>query len=159
MNFELRVRTESDTQEFLTWSYEGEYSFYDNSFQQEKIDSIRNLTGSDKAFSVYNEENELVGNCEFYDVGDDGEIFYAVGVQMKPSLTGKGNGLVFCKAIIEHGRKVIGFNQLGIAVADFNKRARRVYEKLGFKFVEEQVWNIRGNDYKFIIMEANFEAK
>ncbi|GKX29486.1 N-acetyltransferase [Vallitalea longa] len=156
MNFELRIRTESDTQEFLTWSYEGEYSFYDNAIQQEKIDNIKSLTGSDKAFSVYNEKNELVGNCEFYDVGDDGVLFYAVGVQMKPSLTGQGHGLTFCKAIIEHGRKTLGFNELGIAVADFNKRARRVYEKLGFEFVEDQVWNIRGNDYKFIIMEKNF---
>lgn len=157
MNFEFRIRTESDTQEFLTWSFEGEYSFYDNAIQQEKIDSIINLTGSDKAFSVYNEDNELVGNCEFYDVGDDGEILYAVGVQMKPILTGKGYGEAFCKAIIEYGRKVIGFNRLGIAVADFNKRAKRVYEKLGFELIEEDVWNIRGNDYKFIIMEKNFE--
>lgn len=157
MNFEFRIRTESDTQEFLTWSFEGEYSFYDNGIQQEKIDSIVSLTGSDKAFSVYNEDNELVGNCEFYDVGDDGEILYAVGVQMKPILTGKGYGEAFCKAIIEYGRKVIGFNRLGIAVADFNKRARRVYEKLGFELIEEDVWNIRGNDYKFIIMEKNFE--
>ena len=31
---------ERDTQEFLTWRFKGEYSFYDNSIQQEKIDSI-----------------------------------------------------------------------------------------------------------------------
>lgn len=99
----------------------------------------------------------MVGNCEFYNVGYEGEIHYAVEVQMKPDLTSKGNGQAFCKAIIEQGREKIGFNELGIAVADFNKRARRVYEKLGFEFVEEQVWNIRGEDYKFIIMERKFE--
>lgn len=156
MEFQLRVRTEEDTHEFLTWQYEGEYSFYDNSIQEEKIECFKELIGSDMAFSVYNEKNELVGNCEFDNVGTKENVLLAMGVQMKPELTGQGHGYEFCKAIMEQSREKLGFNRLGLAVADFNKRARQVYEKLGFEKVEEDIWTIRGTEYKFIIMERAF---
>ena len=157
MKFFLKVRTEEDTKEFLTWSYDGVYSFYDNNIQQEKIDDIISLTGSDRAFSVVNENDELVGNCEFYHYEDDGKKILALGVQMKPELTGKGHGTEFCKAILEQGREKLKFNYIELAVVDFNKRARKVYENIGFKKIDEFDNNIRGNNYKFIAMSKNYD--
>lgn len=157
MEFFLRKRTEKDTKEFLTWCYEGIYSFYDNNIQQEKIDDIISLTGSDRAFSVVNEKEELVGNCEFYDISDDEEnTILSVGVQMKPSLTGKGHGEEFCRAIINQGRECLNYNYLQLSVVEFNKRAERVYEKIGFKKIDEAYYVIRGNEYKFIVMDKEF---
>lgn len=156
LEFFLRFRNEEDTNEFLTWSYEGIYSFYDNNIQQEKVDSIINATNSDRAFSVINEEGDLVGNCEFFNVSDDEEEVLGIGIQMKPSFTGKGYGTEFFKAIIEQGRDRLHYNYLELAVVDFNKRAIRVYEKVGFLKKEEIKNKIRGKSYRFIIMAKKF---
>lgn len=157
MEFFLIKRTEEHTKEFLNWCYEGIYSFYDNNIQKEKIENIISLTGSDMAFSVVNEKGELVGNCEFYDVSDEDEdTILAVGVQMKPSLTGNGYGEEFCRVIINEGREKLNYKYLELAVVDFNKRAKRVYEKIGFKEIGEEYFVIRGDKYRFIIMAKTF---
>jgi [ribosomal protein S18]-alanine N-acetyltransferase len=156
MEFTIRKRTEEDINEFITWTYDGIYSFYDNNIQQEKIESFKQSIHSNRAFSVIDEKENLTGNCEFYDVDDDGELILAVGIQMKPSLTGQGYGSNFVSAIIEQGRELFKFNHLELAVVDFNKRAIRAYEKEGFhkkgKFQNE----IRGNIYNFIIMAKDW---
>jgi [ribosomal protein S18]-alanine N-acetyltransferase len=159
MEFTLRYRTEEDTKEFLTWTYEGIYSFYDNNIQQEKIDGIKNAQNSKRAFSVVNQAGDLVGNCEFFDVEEeDGEKVLAVGVQMKPTFTGQGHGAIFCHAIVEEGRKLLGYNHLELMVADFNKRAIRTYQKIGFTEKESFENEIRGNTYQFIVMEKDWDT-
>ena len=101
------------------------------------VDGFKQSIDSDKAFSVVNEDNELVGNCEFFDVGDEGEEIIAVSVQMKPTLTGNGHGINFVNAIIEQGRGLFKFNHLELIVVDFNIRAIKVYEKVGFRKIGE----------------------
>lgn len=153
MDFYLRSRIEEDTKEFLGWKYEGIYSFYDNDIQKEKIDAIEKATNSDYAFTVINELDEIVGNCEFFYVNEeDEEEILAVGVQMKPSLTGEGHGTEFFKAIVEQGRDRFHYNYLELMVVEFNKRAIRVYEKLGFLVKDEVENEIRGEKYRFLIM-------
>lgn len=152
MTLTIRKRTIEDVNEFLTWTYDAIYSFYDNNIQKEKIEGFKESVHSDRAFSVIDQKGELVGNCEFFNVDDDGEEILAVGVQMKPSLTGKGNGAEFINAIAEQGRIKLNFNHLELAVADFNQRAIKVYENVGFKKKGEFENEIRGNMYNFIIM-------
>ncbi|WP_064094039.1 GNAT family N-acetyltransferase [Rossellomorea aquimaris] len=152
MTFMIRNRTDEDIQEFLTWTFDGIYSFYDNSIQQEKIDGFIESVHDKRAFTVVNAADEVVGNCEFFNVGDEGEEILAVGVQMKPSLTGKGNGAGFIHAIVEQGRSMLGYDHLELAVADFNERAINVYEKEGFQKKAEFQNEIRGKNYRFIIM-------
>ena len=157
MEFLLRKRTEEDIEDFLTWKYEGVYSFYDNSIQQEKIDGYRQSVNKEQALSVVNEFDELVGNCEFFDVSDDGEEeILAVGIQMKPSLTGKGHGSAFFRAIVEKGRSLFGYDHLELAVVDFNHRAIKVYEREGFQQIGEFMNEIRGDLYRFIIMAKDW---
>ncbi|WP_291579723.1 GNAT family N-acetyltransferase [Clostridium sp. UBA6640] len=153
MKFEFRAPIKSDIEDILTWKYEGIYSFYDNSIQKEKIESIKRSIDSDNDFSIYNEHNELVGNCSFYYI----EEFFCLGVQMRPELTGKGFGTEFVRSIINFGKKKYNLSYIDLTVAKFNKRAIRVYEKLGFKFIEEIVNTIRGNDYDFLIMRLEFD--
>lgn len=154
MQFELKRVTENDSKEFLTWCFDNEYSFYDNSIQEQKIKWINELPNNEWAFSVYNDLGELVGNCEFSDETDDEpEPFIVRGVQMKPDMTGKGLGHDFCKSILEYGKNTLGFSTINIAVAEFNVRAQKVYKTLGFEVVGDDIWNIRGEDYKFIYMK------
>ncbi|WP_433747381.1 GNAT family N-acetyltransferase [Falsibacillus pallidus] len=157
MELTIRRRTEEDINEFITWTYEGKYSFYDNNIQEEKIEGFKESVNSERAFSVIDENENLIGNCEFFDVEDDGDLIVAVGVQMKPSITGKGYGSRFVKAIIEQGRELLNFNHLELAVVDFNERAIRTYEKEGFIKKGEFQNEIRGNRYNFIIMAKDWE--
>lgn len=75
---------------------------------------------------------------------------------MKPSLTGQGHGSKFSSAIIEQGRQLFKYDHLELAVADFNKRAIKTYEKEGFKKRGEFEDTIRGKSYNFIIMAKDW---
>jgi [ribosomal protein S18]-alanine N-acetyltransferase len=156
MSYIIRKRTKEDVAEFITWTYEGMYSFYDNNIQEEKINGFVQSIDTDHFYSVIDDEGRLIGNCEFFDVGDSPKVVMAVGVQMKPSLTGNGVGLTFIQDIIEQGRERIGYSHLELAVVDFNKRAIKVYEKAGFKSRGEFENTIRGENYRFIIMEKDW---
>ncbi|MFZ3579728.1 GNAT family N-acetyltransferase [Virgibacillus sp. DJP39] len=157
MELTIRRRTKEDINEFITWTYEGIYSFYDNNIQKEKIEGFKQSVHSERAFSVIDEKENLIGNCEFFNVEEDGEEILAVGVQMKPSLTGKGYGSKFVKATIEQGKELLKFNHLELAVVDFNERAIKTYEKEGFIKKGEFQNEIRGNTYNFIIMAKAWE--
>ena len=157
MKFFLRERTEDDIEDFLSWTYDGIYSFYDNSIQQEKIDGFRESVHKERELSVVNEFSELVGNCEFFDVSDeDEEEILAVGIQMKPSLTGNGLGSAFFHAIVEQGKSLFGYKHLELAVVDFNHRAIKVYEREGSQQIGEFMNEIRGESYRFIIMAKDW---
>jgi [ribosomal protein S18]-alanine N-acetyltransferase len=156
MSYTIRKRTKEDVAEFITWTYEGVYSFYDNNIQEEKINGFLQSADTDQMYSVVNEVGDLIGNCEFFNVGEPPEEILAVGVQMRPDITGKGNGLLFIQSIIEEGRKVIGFNHLELAVAEFNKRAIHVYEQACFRRKGDFLNRIRGEEYNFIIMEKDW---
>ena len=157
MQLTLRRRTEEDINEFLTWTYDGIYSFYDNNSQIEKVEGLKASVHLERAYSVVDENGNLIGNCEFYDVEEDGKDILVLGVQMKPSLTGKGQGLAFVKAIINQGRERLKFSHLELAVADFNERAIRTYEKEGFLVRDEFMNEIRGQEYRFVIMAKDWE--
>ena len=152
MKLEFRVPTKSDVDDILTWKYDGMYSFYDNDIQKEKMEFIESFVDSDDNFSIYNDNNKLVGNCSFYYI----EEFFCVGLQMRPDLTGKGFGIEFAKSIIDFGREKYKLNYIDLTVAKFNNRAIKVYEKLGFKVIDEFVNTIRGNDYDFLAMRIIF---
>lgn len=156
MGFFIRKRTNEDINEFVTWTYEGVYSFYSNNIQQEKIESFQQSIHSDRAFSVIDEEGYLAGNCEFYNIQEDENEILVVGLQMKPSLTGQGYGSQFFKAIIEQGRQLLKYDHLELAVAEFNKRAIRTYEKEGFVKRGEFKDIIREDSYNFIIMAKDW---
>ncbi|WBW95987.1 GNAT family N-acetyltransferase [Oceanirhabdus sp. W0125-5] len=153
MRLEYRVPIKSDVEDILTWEYEGIYSFYNNNVSKEKIEFIKSFIDSDNDFSIYNEFNELIGNCSFYYIGE----FFCLGVQMRPTITGKGFGTEFVKSIIEFGKEKYNLSYIDLTVAKFNKRAIKVYDKLGFEVVEEFVNTIRGVDYDFIAMRLNFD--
>lgn len=153
MKLQFRVPTISDVEDILTWKFEGIYSFYDNDIDVNKMEWIKSIVDSDNDFAIYDEHNRLIGNCGFEYIDE----FFCVGVQMRPDITGKGFGTEFVKAIVEFGKQKYNLEHIDLMVAKFNKRAIRVYEKLGFKVVEEFVNTIRGNDYDFMTMRLEFD--
>ncbi|MFY3791897.1 GNAT family N-acetyltransferase [Ureibacillus sp. MALMAid1270] len=123
-------------EEILSWNYEPPYDFYNNELSGE---SLKELLNSEYR-AVVDIQNNLIG---FFCVGDSAQVpigwqfgayskpFPDIGLGLKPTLTGKGNGSRFFSFILEQIQKE---NQLQIrlTVAKFNERAIRLYEKFGF---------------------------
>lgn len=148
----FRKPVESDALDIATWEYDGEYSFYNNNKTEAKKQWASNIHNEENTFVLYNERNELIGNCSFdY---DDGQIM--LGVQMRPNLTGKGMGTETVKSILDFGREKYKFDNIELLVAKFNKRAIKVYEKLGFKNIDEFIWNVNGEEKEFIAMRKSY---
>ncbi len=153
MNLEFRKPIEADSREVATWKFEGEYSFYDNDKTELKKEWALNLHKEENTYAIYNEDNELIGNCCF-EFDEEGVSF---GVQMKPSLTGKGMGVEVVTALLEFGREKYKFTEISLLVAKFNRRAIKVYEKLGFTVSEEFMWHVNGEDKEFYEMRKAWE--
>lgn len=73
-------------------------------------------------------------------------------------LTGRGYGTDFVKSVIDFGKQKYNYSYIDLTVAKFNERAIKVYEKLGFKIVEEFINTIRGVDYDFQAMRLEFNT-
>lgn len=149
MTVDFRKPTEKDGKDIGTWKYEGVYSFYDNDKTEAKKKWASNIHNEENAFVIYDEENQLIGNCSFN--FDEDEIMF--GVQMRPNQTGKGMGTGIVKSILDFGREKYKFDEIKLLVAKFNKRAIRIYEKLGFETIDEFVWHVNGEKRDFIAMK------
>lgn len=150
MDIKFRKPTESDAKDISSWKYDGIYNFYDNDKTEAKKNWALNINNEQNTFSIYNDKNELIGNCCFdYDAEDK---LYTFGVQMRPRLTGKGLGREVVEAILSFGRETYKFNEIGLLVAKFNKRAIKVYKKLGFNIKEEFIWNVNSEEKEFVAM-------
>lgn len=149
--YNFKKITTKDVEDILTWKYDGIYSFYNNDICQGKIDWVKGLPDEDKAFSVYNDKNELVGHCEIY---TEEEI--TLSVQMRPDLTGKGNGKEFVEAFLDYSKEKFNLKTISLLVANFNERAIKLYKNLGFKKIEEFATKSNNRDVIFWVMEKHF---
>ena len=121
----------------LNWKYEKPYDFYNNDMNDEDLQEM--LDGTYKA--VVDVENALIG---FFCVGRSAQVpagksigaytdeFVDMGLGMHPNLVGQGNGYEFCRSIIGFIEEHYENTPIRLTVATFNKRAIRLYEKLGF---------------------------
>lgn len=57
----------------------------------------------------------------------------AIGLGMKPNLTGRGKGVEFVKAGIAYAKSKYNPKQIILSVAIFNQRAIKVYKKMDLR--------------------------
>lgn len=134
------------------WRYNGIYSFYDIIADEEDLNEfIDKENWKDTYFAVLNEDDHLVG---FYSFTFDEGIMW-IGFGLKPELTGVGLGMDFVTAGINFGVKNFNYgkNYIMLAVAAFNKRAIRLYKRIGFQITEEYMQQTNGAEYKFVKMK------
>ncbi|WP_352418090.1 GNAT family protein [Proteiniborus sp.] len=137
MGFVIKEMTDKEVKEICTWKYDDIYSFYN--LDESSYEGF--LNGS--YYSVYDEHKNLVGFCCFGQsatvpngklVGAYDEAgFIDIGLGMMPVLCGKGLGDEFLKKCMEFVEEKNNISKFRLTVATFNKRAMKVYEKLGFK--------------------------
>lgn len=127
---------------------EGIYSFFDNDLSEGKINYIKSFPTDDNAYVIYDEKNQLVGNCALY-LNDKVSFL----IQMRPNLTSKGMGKEFLEAFLEFAKNKYNLKDIELSVLKFNERAIRLYKSLDFKVTDEFMGKTVKGEMEFIKME------
>lgn len=146
MTYTFSVMTQKQAELIaFEWHYEGEYAFYDMEADEEDLEEFLDpKVRGDSMFAVtYN--GELVG---FFSMSPDLEI--ALG--MRPDLTGQGKGYEFLKVCLDFAEARFQPEKITLSVATFNKRAIKVYKRLGFRELETFSQKTNGGIYEFVKM-------
>lgn len=133
------------------WKYSGKYSFYNFSKDKEELNKFLGSSSWNDMFAVIdNKSSELIGFSSY--LFENGLMWLGIG--LKPKYTGKGHGETFVKAAIDFGLEYYNYTESKIllSVAQFNKRAIKIYEKIGFKHIESKEILVNGKSHPFFIM-------
>jgi len=139
------------------WAYEEPYDIY--SGDGEDVEEF--LNGS--YYSALDHMEKFIG---FYCFGSAAQVpagnefkvyednkFVDIGLGMSPELCGQGNGYDFFMQGLEFGKNKFPDKKFRLTVASFNKRAIRLYEKIGFKEMTKFDREKKDNTVTFIVME------
>ncbi len=132
----------SETQQLLAaWRYPPPYDFYDGDAEP--------VLNPERYFEARDEDGLLIGFYYFEPKPPD--LDYGLG--LRPELTGRGLGLEFFLAGLAFARERYRPSHVFLHVAEFNERARKVYERAGFRVVSAHVRTFeRFGDVPFVTM-------
>lgn len=131
-----------------TWRYPPPYDFYDSDAEP--------VVDPERFFGARDGRGDLIGFYYFEPQPPD--LVYALG--LRPDLTGRGLGLEFFRAGLTFARERHRPRRVFLHVAEFNERARRVYERAGFSVIGSHVRIVEGfGDVLFLTMASTLEAK
>ena len=92
-----------------------------------------NDSGSGVGFSIESLETErLVGHVTLWGAALPARSA-TLGILIGPDHVGRGHGTDAVRVVARYGFRVMGLHRIGLAVAAFNGRGRRAYEKAGFR--------------------------
>lgn len=150
MQFYIEPLDQSTAEKIASWHYEDEYAFYDPEADPEDLAELLNpaLRG-ESMFAVRDGAGELVGFFAFQN--KEGVVIFGLGLH--PDLTGKGLGADFVRAGLVFAQSRFSPKTIQLHVAAFNKRAIKVYKRVGFREVEHYMNRTNGGEFDFIRME------
>jgi [ribosomal protein S18]-alanine N-acetyltransferase len=142
LRFTLTRITRADARAISRWRYDGPYSVYNGS--PASVDPL--LNPRYLYHSVRDEQGDLAG---YFCFGEDARVSAGrrlgiydrepaldVGLGMRPDLTGRSLGEGFVASGLRFANETYSPQTFRLTVATFNRRAIRVYEKVGFEPVE-----------------------
>jgi [ribosomal protein S18]-alanine N-acetyltransferase len=145
---QLTIAQASDCvhRELASWRYPPPYDFYDGD-----VDPVLN---PERFFGVFDEAGELVGFYYFEEKPPD--LDYGLG--LRPDRVGQGLGLKFFRLGLEYAHERYRPRRVYLHVAEFNERARKVYERAGFEVVSRHVRSFeRFGEVPFLTMAERLE--
>lgn len=140
--FTFHPMDEAGARLVLAWYYPAPYEMYNTAPEQMDV-NVRGLTDPDNHYYlIHAGEGAPVAYCCYgADARVPGGDYRAdaldVGLGVRPDLTGQGRGDEFVRAVLDHGRCMFDPAAWRVTIARFNLRAQRVWEKAGFRRVEE----------------------
>lgn len=149
MNYHFKTMNQDEVEKVISWKYEGIYAFYDMEADMEDLREFRDVAAENqKYWSVY-EKELLVG---FFSYNEQELDQVEIGLGMNPKMVGQGYGLSFLKTGIQKAIDLYQPSSLSMSVAEFNKRAIKVYQKAGFIKKTTFVQRTNGGMYPFVSM-------
>lgn len=137
----FRSMDEASARAILTWQYEPPYDLYNPDWKgiegavREFLDpdnsyySMTAGTGDLQAYCCFGSEAQVPG-------GDYQETALDIGLGVRPDLTGQGLGHLYVQAVLEFARRELLPATFRVTIAEFNKRAQRVWMGAGFEKVQ-----------------------
>jgi ribosomal-protein-alanine N-acetyltransferase len=142
--------SQDDAEQIADWRYEPPYDFYDaRADESELVLLLDPERRRDRTFSARDDTGELVG---FFTYAPDGAAL-VVGLGLRPDVTGQGLGIPFVEQGLEFARGRYAPQRFRLSVAEFNERARKVYEQVGFVTTRSFQEETNGGTYPFLEME------
>jgi [ribosomal protein S18]-alanine N-acetyltransferase len=159
--FKLAPLVESQAREILAWRYPDPYDFYNPPDDDHTEHYVREFLNATYQFhGIQDAGGDFVGFCSF---GIDGQVpggnysFDAldIGLGMKPELTGNGLGSEFFDAILKFAADNLRPEWFRLTVADFNRRAMKLYRKAGFAYHDSFVDPMQHVAYSILVRRAH----
>jgi [ribosomal protein S18]-alanine N-acetyltransferase len=113
--------------EMRSWRYPPPLNFYDGDVDEPE--------SPERYFAALDDDGALAGFYYFEEKPPD--LDYGLG--LRPDLVGRGLGLDFFLLGLEFARERYRPRRVYLHVAEFNERARIVYERAGFEVVSRHV--------------------
>lgn len=158
--FSFRKMDEVSAREIVTWRYELPYDIYNRAPDKIEESVQWYLIPKYQYFSAWNEAGELIGfRCFGEDARVPGGDYSAEALDMggglRPNLTGQGFGASFMNAAFEFAHLHYSPQTFRTTVAQFNERALRVCEKMGYKRVSSFISTHSGKPFVILMRDAN----
>jgi ribosomal-protein-alanine N-acetyltransferase len=142
--------TQEEAEAIAEWRYPAPYSFYDWTADADDLRELLEPELRGDAYWAVKDGDELVGYFSCKAKEDAVEI----GLGLRPDLTGRGLGAEFLAAGLEFARTRFAPERFTLAVATFNERAIKVYERAGFRETGRHVRTFaRWGDVQFVEMD------
>jgi len=150
---------EASAREIAGWRYPPPYDFYNCPEDGVETEVLCLLNPDHLYHTVWDRGGELVGLAGFgadcrVPGGDYGADALDVGGGLRPDRCGRGMGAGFWKAALEVARRHFAPAAFRVTVAAFNKRALRVWERLGFCVVEVFEATHSGKPFVVLVRES-----
>lgn len=135
------------------WKYPAPYDFYDATADPEDYaELVSDEARGNRYFAVLKNASLMGYFCVF-----PTEIGLELGLGMKPSLIGQGNGRAFYQTIEAYLRDNYDEKIVELSVAAFNERAYHLYRQCGFEETERYLQATNGGHYPFIKMKKELK--
>jgi len=141
MSYIFKKMDEINAHAILGWRYDPPYDIYN--LPSDKVENVvQCMMDPQNAYSIItDEQGELVAYCCF---GREGQVpggdysrdALDIGMGVRPELTGRGFGHEFVDSVLDFAGTTFTTSEYRVTVAEFNKRAIRVWEKAEFQLVD-----------------------
>ena len=150
----LRRHVPANLAAFRTWYADPEIArlarYQERPMRPEEIERFfaARVVGTDALAMAVHERstNRLIGTCAFSQLdGDNGSALYHITIG-EADMWGKGFGTEATRLMMDHAFGTLGLHRVGLFVFEFNERAIRAYQRVGFVLEGRARQSIRRDD-------------
>lgn len=132
------IMTEAAAKEIAEWNYPDIYAIYSFDGSNEVVQELLN----GQYYVAFATDHQIIGyicvdeSARIRTVETDvymDETMMDIGLGIHPALCGKGGGAKFLASAITFLNEQFNCSSYRLTVADFNRRAIKVYERVGFQ--------------------------